>query len=45
MMRSAFFTLAASAGFEVEYLPEVRRYADVGEAELIAVQVVKMTKV
>jgi len=41
----AFFTLAASAGFEVEYLPEVRRYADVGEAELVAVQVVKMIKV
>jgi len=41
----AFFELASSSGFEIEYLPEVCRYADVGEATPITVQVVKMSRV
>ncbi len=37
-----FFKLAAQAGFVVEYLPSVQKYADVGEIDPIAVQVIQM---
>jgi predicted nicotinamide N-methyase len=40
-----FFKLAAQAGFVVEYLPSVQKYADVGEIDPIVVQVIQMKRI